>query len=292
MPASGRLLNRKSWEEGVKGRLPKHYKDFYRTWQLGPRIHIHSRPNPNSKDTILKMGDESTNIYGFEKDEWGEISPVQNPRIFVFYPKEFHDGLWGGEGVIKGLKAREEARHRSWLLPAPRYFWPQLFEGVAYSQVLDKHIEMVMTKRGVKLVNEASGFDNYLLKTPVNEVYAWNLLKIKREILLKLSDKENFAGGRTDVYDKYKAHSVSHEEADWTGLTLSEAVRKQLVLDSIKREDDKIPLKRVYRNEVLSLLREGQLDDLEADYDSGSKDEGTVSNVLGSIKNVFSKSRK
>ena len=23
----------------------------------------------------------------FEKDEWGEISPVQNPRIFVFYPK-------------------------------------------------------------------------------------------------------------------------------------------------------------------------------------------------------------
>ena len=25
-PASGRLLNRKSWEEGVKGRLPKHYK--------------------------------------------------------------------------------------------------------------------------------------------------------------------------------------------------------------------------------------------------------------------------
>ena len=44
------------------------------------------------------------------------------------------------------------------------------------------------------LVDEAQGFDNYLLSTPVNEVYAWKLLRLKREILLTLADKDNFAG--------------------------------------------------------------------------------------------------
>ncbi len=27
-------------------------------------------------------------------------------------------------------------------------------------------------------------------------------------------------GGNTDIYDKYQEFCVSHEEADWTGLTL------------------------------------------------------------------------
>ena len=44
------------------------------------------------------------------------------------------------------------------------------------------------------LVDEAYGFDNYIMKTEVNEIYAWKLLKLKREMLLKLVDKDNFAG--------------------------------------------------------------------------------------------------
>ena len=45
-------------------------------------------------------------------------------------------------------------------------------------------------------MDEAKGFDNYLLTTPVNEIYAWKLLKLKRQLLIELGDKENFAGRR------------------------------------------------------------------------------------------------
>ena len=37
-------------------------------------------------------------------------------------------GLWGGEGVIKGLKARPETRHRSFVAPQAKFWWPKLFE--------------------------------------------------------------------------------------------------------------------------------------------------------------------
>ena len=60
-------------------------------------------------------------------------------------------------------------------------------QGVVYSEILDKHIELLMTKRGVRLVDEAAGFDSYLLSTPVNEVYATGLLRLKRELLLALA---------------------------------------------------------------------------------------------------------
>ena len=77
-------------------------------------------------------------------------------------------------------------------------------------------------------VDESKGLDNYLLQTPVNEIYAWRLLKLKRELLLELTDKENFttrqqrrrSGGQEDIYEKYAEFVVPHEQADWTGLTL------------------------------------------------------------------------
>ena len=121
---------------------------YYQQWRQGPREHIHSRP------TIAR----------FEKDEWGEIHPVQNPRIYVVYPEIFHQGLWGGEGVIKGMLKRVDGNHRNFTPPAAKYWWPSLFEGVVHSEILGKHIDMVVTKRGVRLVDEAAGFDSYLLK--------------------------------------------------------------------------------------------------------------------------------
>jgi len=268
-PVGARMLAKKKWDKGIKKNIPKHYKEFYLTWQKGPQEHVHSRPVTAT----------------FEKDEWGEISPVQNPRIQVVYPHEFHEGLWGGEGVIKGLKARPAARHRSFLPPVAKYWWPKLMEGVVYSEILNKHIEMVMTLRGIRLVDEAKGFDNYLLNTPVNEVYAWKLLKLKRELLLELCDKDNFAGrgGDIDVFEKYHQHQVSNEEADWTGLTLEEAIRKQISIERSKRESEKVPLKEKYREELVYLLREGHLDDL----DIGLIDEKKEAGVLGGIKKFF-----
>lgn len=267
--AGGRMLRDKAWNKGVKKNIPRHYKDFYFTWRKGPQEHIHSRPTSAR----------------FEKDEWGEIHPVQNPRIYVIYPDKFHEGLWGGEGVIKALLERPKGRHRSFLHPPAKYLWPQLLEGVVYSEILDKHIDMVMTQRGVNLVDEAKGFDNYILNTPVNEIYAWKLLKLKREMLLKLCEKDNFAGvnGKTDVYDKYHEHAVPHEQADWTGLTLQEAIKKQLAIDRSKAEESTVPYKSVYRKELLDLLKDGHLEELDVDLVTEKKDPG----ILGGFKKLF-----
>jgi len=268
--AGGRMLARKGWETGIKKNIPQHYKDFYMTWRKGPQEHIHS-----------KVGSAK-----FKKDEWGEIHPVQNPRIYVVYPDAFHEGLWGGEGVIKGMLARPEQRHRTFLHPVPKYWWPELLEGAVYSEILDAHIEMVMTQRGVRLVDEAQGFDNYILRTPVNEIYAWKLLKLKREMLLRLCFKDNFAGRSDgkDVYEKYAEFIVPEEQADWTGLTLQEAIKKQLIIERTKKEADIIPMKSKFREELLDLLREGHLDDIEQSMVTDEKSTGLMSGVKKMFK--------
>ncbi len=74
-------------------------------------------------------------------------------------------------------------------------------------------------------MDEAKGLDQYLLSTAVNEIYAWRLLKLKRELLLALENKDDFARyhvqrGGVDLYEKYAAFAVPHEQADWTGLTM------------------------------------------------------------------------
>jgi len=267
--AGGRMLAKQSWNTGIKKNIPKHYKDFYQTWRIGPQEHIHSRVSAAK----------------FKKDEWGEIQPVQNPRIQVVYPKQFHEGLWGGEGVVKGLQARPPKKHRSFLHPVPKFWWPRLLEGAVYSEVLNMHIEMLVTERGVRLVDEANGFDNYILKTPVNEIYAWNLLKLKREILLRLCFKDNFAGrdGGADIYEKYAEFAVSLEQADWTGLTLQEAIKKQLAIERNKKESEKVPLKMRYREELIHLLNEGHLEDVE--YGIGPQKE--EKSFMGGVKKFF-----
>jgi len=270
--AGTRMLKEQNWNKGIKKQIPRHYKNFYLTWQQGPSEHIHSRPSGAN----------------FEKDEWGEIHAVQNPRIHVVYPDKFHEGLWGGEGVIKGLVARPPTRHRSFNPPPAKYIWPRLLEGVVYSEILNKHIEMVMTQRGVRLVDEAQGFDNYLLNTPVNEIYAWKLLKLKREVLLALNNKDNFAGRGegTDLYEKYQQFVVGEEEADWTGLTLQEAIKKQLIIERNKQETSEIPLKKKYRTELVEMLKSGHLDDLDVELASESGSSKN-SGLLGNLTNMF-----
>ena len=89
-PAAKRLLKRNEWLTGPKSRLPRHYVEFYKKWEIGPQAYIHDEPAKAN----------------FEKDEFGNVRKVQNPRIPVLYPDEFHQGLWGGEGIVKGGRER------------------------------------------------------------------------------------------------------------------------------------------------------------------------------------------
>ena len=178
-----KFYENEKWTTRLNGKLPGHYKDFYLEWRKGPQLAIHYQEKEGK----------------YVKDKFGVVQHVQNVPIPIIYPQEFHQGLWGGEGVIKGLIEPEKQRH----YPNPRrpkckYWFPKLELGVVYSQVLNLHIQMPMTLRGRRLVDQHNGFDSYLLETPVNEVYAWDLLKIKREILLKLADPQS------DIQDEYR----------------------------------------------------------------------------------------
>lgn len=271
MGAGKKLMYTEFWNRGLKRNMPSHFKEYHNLWRQGPQLHIHSRPKQAN----------------FEKDEFGEIYPVQNPRIYVVYPDKFHEGLWGGEGVIKGLLKREEGRHRNFTPPAAKYWWPQLFEGVVHSEILDRYIELIMTKRGIQLVDEAYGFDNYLLSTPVNEVYATGLLRIKRELLLTLSDKENFTtrqGRSPALYDKYSQFVVPYEEADWHGLTLSQAKMKQAAIERGQARAEEVPSKQRYRRELVEMLRSGDTQDLDLLVET---EESKSGGVMGGIKDMF-----
>jgi len=256
------------WNHGLRKNMPQHFKTYYKLWQTGPQEHIHSRPK----------------LVNFEKDEWGEIHPVQNPRVYVIYPEAFHEGLWGGEGVIKGMLKRESGNHRNFTPPAAKYWWPKLYEGVLHSEILGKHIDFVVTKRGLRLVDEAAGLDNYLLSTPVNEIYATGLLRIKRELLLSLSQPDKL---RSSVYHKYQRFSLPWDEADWHGLTLEEAKEKQAAIEEMEKLSQQIPDKVKFRKELVEMLQSGELEQEEEELIGlKEKDQG----MLSSIKNVFTKS--
>ena len=194
-------------------RLPSHYMEFYRIWRKGPSIGLHERPRQEK----------------FEKNEHGLVVPVQNVRIPILYPEEFHMGLWGGEGLIKGLLENEPTRHKpNYKAPKETYWWPRLHIGVVFSEVLNKHMKVTMTNRAQRLIDESYGLDYYLLKTPVNEIYSNLGLKIKREILLTLANKPNSLSD--EIYSKYEIYKVPEDVALWHGLSWKEAVHRLFVL--------------------------------------------------------------
>ena len=126
-----------------------------------------------------------------------------------------------------------------------------------HSEILSKHIELVMTKRGVRLVDEAGGFDSYLLSTPVNEVYATGLLRIKRELLLTLATPDRLPGS---LEQKYQSFVVPWEVADWHGLTYEEAKVKQAVIEERARDAaSRMPDKLVFRKQLLEELKSGDV---------------------------------
>lgn len=73
---------------------------------------------------------------------------------------EAHTGIWGGEGVILGNKRRKQ-----WFEVYPtRWSLPILNRSVVYSEILDKRLSVIVTKRTIELIVQHQGFDNYILE--------------------------------------------------------------------------------------------------------------------------------
>lgn len=90
----------------------------------------------------------------------------------------------------------------------PWWFRPGLRQSVAYSEILDRHMLITMTERTRRLIEEAAGFDNYILRVgKTRPTFSWDEapfclqthqldlrsragMRLKREMLLALIRKD------------------------------------------------------------------------------------------------------
>lgn len=186
------------------------------------------------------------------KDDQGNPIPAKNYRLTVRYTKDVLNGLWGGEGIVEGLK---HPGGRKWKEVHSRMWRPATHVKTFWSEVLEREITTTVSARTLRLIDEAFGFDNYILKTPEFELCSTFGATLKREMLLRLLNKDNKMyvsdpETREKVYERYKEFMMPKEEAEWIGLSLREAMKKQWELEKKQGVHDPVPLLQVYTEEL------------------------------------------
>lgn len=235
--------------EKIKSRLPEHYKKFYWEWQHAEKAPVHYIKNKGA----FRLSHNRK-----------QVEEVKSANVFVLYPNEVNQGLWGGEGVVKGYL--HTGRYKG---ETARYWFPKLNKKVIYSEVLDKHMEVVCTERFLSLVDDHFGFDGYILTTPHADINSTLGFKLKREILWALSKQTiypNDPAKKQEMLEKYSKYILPDEELEWLGLTLDEAVEKQRELEL--QNNAPVPFKIAFRQQILDYLRE------KAEEESPGKIEG------------------
>ncbi|XP_074535952.1 large ribosomal subunit protein bL28m [Halichoeres trimaculatus] len=212
---SPKVLEVLKLKQGIYARLPKHYLKSLEPKEPTP-VHwkplgVKYRANPNT----------------------GQKERVQDVPIPIYYPPASQDGLWGGEGWVSGYRYANNDKLSTRL----RKTWkPQLFKRELYSEILDHKFTITVTARTLDLIDAVYGFDFYILKTSKEDLNSKLGMDLKRAMLLRLAQKDtelypDDPVKREKVYSKYKQYEVPEEEAEWTGLSLEEAVEKQRQLE-------------------------------------------------------------
>ena len=231
------------WTEGLKSRLPLHYKIRYtETWMKKPEP-VHYIPNPKK----------------WEADENGEPRKVINVDIPLTFPLEANNGLWGGEGMIVGLRKRE-GKYKPL---KPKIWKPFLTKRVLYSEILDKYLSITVTLRTLKLIDDNYGLDFYILRTHEVDLKSKLGMKLKRLMLLTLANKSLYPDNlikREEIYEKYKQFVIPVEEAEWVGLSLQEAERKQHSIEEKKEKESIKPLKYAFAEGLIEEVKKMSLE--------------------------------
>uniref|UniRef100_A0A023FJ67 Putative 39s ribosomal protein n=1 Tax=Amblyomma cajennense TaxID=34607 RepID=A0A023FJ67_AMBCJ len=214
-------------------RFPAHYRRFLEDMKRKPAP-VHYKPPP-------------------EKYVWNprlkKVFRTEERPIPVLYPKECREGIWGGEGIVRGYKPCATGYY-------VKYFQPILRRVVLYSEILDKYMRVTVTQRTQLLINEHYGFDFYILKTPVQDLHSQLALDLRRKMLLALARKDlyhNDEKKQKEILEKYKDFIVSEEEADWFGLTLWKAEAKLMDYEDALPKPK--PLKYQFLNDYLEELK-------------------------------------
>ncbi|XP_018541128.1 39S ribosomal protein L28, mitochondrial-like [Lates calcarifer] len=234
----------KVWEamklkEGIYTRLPKHYLKSLESKEPTP---VHWRP----------LG-----VQYRANPKTGQKERVQDVPIPIYYPPESQNGLWGGEGWIRGYRYAKNDKMSTRL----RKVWkPQLFKRQLYSEILDHKFTISVTARTLDLIDAVYGFDFYILKTPKEDLNSKLGMDLKRAMLLRLARRNselypNDPVKREKVYNKYKQFEIPEEEAEWVGLSLEEAMEKQRQLEHKEPE----PLFKVCVDQLVEELNAQKL---------------------------------
>ncbi|CAL8100589.1 unnamed protein product [Orchesella dallaii] len=262
-------IHRRQWDRAKVAQLPIEYQKFYTEWldSEEKETPVHWIPRTEKWD---------------RNPETGEVKPVQNEPYIINYPVEMHEGIWGGEGVIQGLVKRGK-----WTSPVPKYWTPTLKRSIVFSEILDKYFSVVVTERALRLIDEHHGLDSYLITTPAYDLKSLLALKLKRQMLMALLDK-NFCHKnptrQKELMEKFKEYLIPRAELDWYGLSVVEAVEKEKQMKEAKQ--DCTPLKVKLRQELFQKLKQ------ERDTPSDSQAEGVSATTTSwmSKLNPFSKS--
>ncbi|CDS42533.1 39s ribosomal protein [Echinococcus multilocularis] len=219
----------------VVQRLPKHFKKGYL-----------KRCTPNSKlsyfeecgDQYIKAANNS--IY---PKEFFDIPPA------IIFPEESQKSLWGGEGIVTGFTEVKRTHTR-----IPKTWGPELRQNLFYSEILNRWLMIIVSLTALKQIELMKGLDNYLLMTPENEINSRLGMHIKREILVQLSDPE-FKKLKPAIAAKYAQFTIPGDEAEWVGLTLDEAIKKQMKIEHLReRAEASFPKKEIFTRALLKQL--------------------------------------
>jgi len=162
--------------------------------------------------------------------------------------------MWGGEGVVQGFLKRSRFRRR-----VPHFWIPTLQRSVVYSEILDKHISVIVTGRTIQLINENYGLDHYLLKTLACDLKSLLPLGLKRKILQELQNGcptyANRPEKQSEILNRYKKYldAYSPEEIEWYGYSFDHACIKLEKL--MEAEKTIVPLKHIYRAKLVEKLK-------------------------------------
>lgn len=255
--ARRRYLKKKTYfETDIGAKLPESYKKFFAEWKEEKAKPVHF---------IEKQG-------RYKLNEKGRVVSVTNVPIPNKFTLEQDQGIWGGESVIEGYR-----------LPAhqfetyvPDYWIPRLLDQIIYSEILDKYLNVTVTQRTIDLIHQHYGFDTYILETKACDLNSLLACKIKRKMLLALHNKSLYPDDpskRDSIYAKYQKYleGFSREDIEWYGYSIPEAEEKFLALDKEEQDKAKVPLKIVYRQQMLEELKQMKLDGI-LDKDSEKKD--------------------
>ncbi|ESN99222.1 hypothetical protein HELRODRAFT_155963 [Helobdella robusta] len=231
------------WTKGLKSRLPLHYKIRYTETWMKTSQPVHYREESRK----------------FLPDEFNQPVRVQNIPIPITFPLEADHGLWGGEGIIAGLKKKKNSMYKP---RTPTIWKPFLTRRVLYSEILDKYFDITVTLRTLNLIDECYGFDFYILKTHEVDLKSKLGMTLKRTMLIALSKKSFYPDNpkkQKEIYEKYKEYEIPLEEAEWVGLSLQEAERKQHEIEEKSALQNEKPLKHYYADDLLKEIKENDL---------------------------------